>query len=79
MLVAFLLLGAQLASADTLTGHPRIAAADTLAFGSERVWLQDIDAPEKHQQCHLADGNPYACDQAPAKLLYSRIGAGAVR
>ncbi len=57
--VFVLLLCASPASAEVLSGHPRVVDADTLAFGKERVRIEGIDAPERHQKCLDAKGEVY--------------------
>ena len=63
---------------ETLTGHPRIVDADTLAFGEERVRIEGIDAPETRQNCRDANGRTYACGKAATAALRARIGGEAV-
>ena len=63
------------AHADTvLTGHPRIVDADTLAFGTEKVRIEGIDAPESRQSCERVNGEPYRCGQVATAALRARIG-----
>ena len=51
-----------------LTGRARIVDGDTLAVGSTRIRLADIDAPERSQTCGEA-ADPWPCGaRAEAKL-----------
>ena len=58
---------------ETVTGHPRIVDADTLAFGKERVRIEGIDAPETRQNCRDAAGRTYACGKAATAALRARV------
>ena len=49
--------------------------ADTLAFGEERVRIEGIDAPERHQKCENSQGAVYGCGKAATAALKARIGS----
>lgn len=56
-------------SVGTLSGRPRVGDGDSLVFGSARVRLIGIDAPESAQSCDLA-GRARACGvEARAHLV----------
>ena len=46
-------------SADELTGHASVIAANTREIHGQRIRLHGIDVPEGRQTCEL-DGQPYA-------------------
>lgn len=77
--VGFLALLTAPASAEQLTGHPRVIDGDTIAFGDARVRLVGIDAPEKAQTCQDQAGAAYRCGLSAAAALTGKIGAGDVR
>lgn len=58
---AALVLQAEPAIAETLTGAPRVVDGDTLEFGSERVRLYGVDAPESKQSCKDRVGKDFPC------------------
>lgn len=58
---AALALQAEPAIAETLTGAPRVVDGDTLEFGSERVRLYGVDAPESKQSCKDRSGKDFPC------------------
>ena len=66
------------AQAETLTGHPRVVDADTLAYGEERVRVEGIDAPEMRQSCRSARGDTYKCGVVATEALKARIGSDPV-
>lgn len=78
--VLLLLAPVALAGADeiTVSGHPRVVDADTLAFGKERVRIEGVDAPEKRQTCENASGQVYGCGVLATAALVVRIGADSV-
>ena len=61
-------------SAEELTGHPRVVDADTLAFGTEKVRVEGIDAPESKQSCEDVAGERYPCGRAATDALKAQIG-----
>lgn len=58
----------------TILGHPRVVDGDTLHFGKEKVRIQGIDAPERHQKCRNASGEMYGCGKEATEALKARIG-----
>ena len=58
-------------------GHPIVNDGDSLTFGTVRVRLLGIDAPEQAQTCRL-DGADYACGRRSREALARAIGAQAV-
>ncbi|MFZ2100255.1 MAG: thermonuclease family protein [Oricola sp.] len=58
-----------------LTGSPRVADGDTLAFSGRRVRLAGIDAPELHQTCRR-DGAEFACGQEARAYLTGLLRQG---
>lgn len=60
-------------SRQDLTGRPRVVDGDTLAFGSQRVRLFGIDAPESTQMCGQGSRS-WRCGQASKDLLDREIG-----
>lgn len=81
LMVLLLALVPAVAGADLLmvSGHPRVVDADTLAFGKERVRIEGVDAPERHQKCEDAQGQRYRCGAVATAALVARIGGGPVR
>lgn len=57
-----------------ISGHPYVIDGDTLRFGSSRVRLLGIDAPELDQTCTDAAGAAYACGSAARAFLVGLIG-----
>ena len=57
-----------------LTGHPQIVDGDTLRFGSTRVRLTGIDAPELDQTCTDAKGQDYACGSDAKRFVAELVG-----
>jgi endonuclease YncB( thermonuclease family) len=57
-----------------LSGHPEIVDGDTLRFGSTRVRLTGIDAPELDQTCTDANGADYACGAEAKRFVVDFIG-----
>jgi hypothetical protein len=49
------------ATAETLSGIPKVVDGDTLELGKERIRLYGIDAPETKQLCKNSKGQDYAC------------------
>ncbi|MGB3644718.1 MAG: thermonuclease family protein [Mesorhizobium sp.] len=58
-------------------GRPTVNDGDSLAFGSLRVRLVGIDAPEYGQTCVL-DGADYACGKRSREALGKAIGGQVV-
>ena len=62
------------ASAETLSGTPRVIDGDTIELAGERVRLHGIDTPEAQQLCE-AEGTEYRCgDMATAYLVSLTLG-----
>lgn len=80
----FLLVAALVATAldgtaeQALDGHPTVNDGDSLTFGSVRVRLRGIDAPEYRQTCSDASGQSYACGNRSREALVGLIAGGAV-
>ena len=72
--LAIILLFTATAHAETLTGHPRVVDGDTLHFGEDKVRIEGIDAPERHQKCRNAHGEMYGCGNEATEALKARIG-----
>lgn len=62
---------------ERLSGRPRVIDGDTLAFGSERLRLEGIDAPEISQAC-TRDGRDYRCGEEARDALIRLLGRGYV-
>jgi endonuclease YncB( thermonuclease family) len=63
----------------TLTGCGRevgVVDGDTLVIGAEHIRLHGIDAPERDQVCHKADGSSYDCGHMAAAHLRREIADG---
>lgn len=73
----FLCLIAFPAWGSSLSGHPRVVDGDTLAFGSAKVRLFGIDAPEHDQTC-MGTAGIYQCGTNAAKALKALIGKSPV-
>ena len=56
------------AEGETLVGSARIVDGDTLALGSTRIRLADIDAPESAQTCGVASASWPCGAHAEARL-----------
>ena len=78
-LAAIIVLTVTTVHAETLTGHPRVVDADTLTFGTERVRVEGIDAPETNQHCLDSAGQEYPCGKVATEALKTRIGTDEVR
>jgi len=52
-----------------ISGHPEVVDGDTLRFGSLRVRLTGLDAPELDQTCTDASGGEWACGTAAKMFL----------
>ena len=64
--------------ADTgITGTPEVLDADILKFGTQRVLLWGIDAPEKKQTCQL-NGQLWGCYEVAFRYLQLLSGRGEV-
>lgn len=69
---------AQAQGTDTgITGTPEVLDADILRFGTQRVLLWGIDAPEKKQTCQL-NGQPWGCHEVAFRYLQLLAGRGEV-
>jgi endonuclease YncB( thermonuclease family) len=83
MLVAAGLCGALTGSAQAQTtqtgirGTPEVIDADVLKFGTQRVILWGLDAPEKNQTCQL-NGQLWGCYDAAFRYLQLLAGRGEV-
>ena len=64
-------------TADHVTGTPEVIDADILKFGSQRVILWGIDAPEQRQTCQM-DGALWGCYDAAKRHLQLLAGRGEV-
>ena len=78
LLPLLVLIASTAISGESITGHPRIVDADTLAFGKERVRIEGIDAPETRQSCRDAAGRSYACGKTATAALRARVGTAPV-
>lgn len=58
-----------IASAAEFNGTPQIIDGDTVQFGSTRVRMGAMDAPETDQQCLDAKGERWACGAAARDAL----------
>lgn len=69
---------AQAQSTDTgITGIPDVIDADVLKFGTQRVILWGLDAPEKRQTCQL-NGKLWGCYDVAFRYLQLLAGRGEV-
>jgi len=69
---------AQAQSTDTgITGMPDVIDADVLKFGTQRVILWAVDAPERKQTCQL-NGRFWGCYDAAFRQLQLLSGRGEV-
>ena len=57
-----------------ITGHAATIDGDTLKFGSLRVRLTGLDAPEFDQTCTAADGHEWACGTGASAFLAGLVG-----
>lgn len=65
-------------SSDTsISGTPDVIDADVLKFGTQRVILWGLDAPEKNQTCQL-NGQLWGCYDAAFRYLQLLAGRGEV-
>jgi len=60
---------------ERLSGRARVIDGDTIAFGSERLRLHGIDAPEISQLCER-DGHDYRCGEEARDALIRILGRG---
>lgn len=60
-----------------ITGKPEVIDADILKFGTQRVILWGIDAPEKKQKCQL-NGALWGCYDVSFRYLQLLAGRGEV-
>ena len=63
----------------TVSGYPLVVDGDTLHFGSIKVRLEGIDAPEQAQTCLTAAGHPWPCGQIATRTLTQLVGRDEVR
>eukprot|EP00892_Ulva_mutabilis_P009061 jgi/Ulvmu1/6527/UM003_0160.1 len=75
---AVLAIQAEPALAESLSGAPRVVDGDTLEFGSERVRLYGVDAPESKQLCKDRIGKEFPCGVVAKDDLVKKIGSRAV-
>jgi endonuclease YncB( thermonuclease family) len=69
---------AQAQSGDAgISGTPEVIDADVLKFGTQRVILWGIDAPEKNQTCQL-NGQLWGCYDVSFRYLQLLAGRGEV-
>jgi len=69
---------AQAQSTETgIHGTPEVIDADVLKFGTQRVILWGLDAPEKKQTCQL-NGQLWGCYDAAFRYLQLLAGRGDV-
>jgi len=71
--IAVLFLAIFPASAETLSGKPKVIDGDTLEIAGQRIGLYGIDAPEFKQTC-TKKGEPWACGQKAAMVLIYAAG-----
>ncbi len=64
---------------NPIVGRPAVVDGDTLRFGSTRVRLTGIDAPELDQICTGADGRDYPCGVEAKAYVTSLIATGDTR
>ena len=76
--LAGILVAGMARSDDSRTGHPRVVDGDTLAFGSERVHLGGIDAPEALQTCRHGWVSRWPCGLGSTDALRAIIGVSTV-
>jgi endonuclease YncB( thermonuclease family) len=62
-----------------ISGFPMVVDGDTLHFGSIKVRLEGIDAPEHAQTCLTDAGHPWPCGQVATRTLAQLAGRGEVR
>lgn len=74
--LAFLAALALTLPAAAQTGTPRAVDGDTLAFGSARVRLHGIDAPEISQTCRDERGAEWHCGRAARAALARIVRSG---
>jgi endonuclease YncB( thermonuclease family) len=67
------------ASADTLSGTPRIVDGDTIHIDQTKIRLHGIDTPETSQECINQAGESYSCGEAATAALRTLIGSQSVR
>ena len=53
----------------------KVVDGDSLEAGSERIRINNIDAPEYMQYCYDADGQKYMCGQKAAEYMRSKINS----
>jgi endonuclease YncB( thermonuclease family) len=63
--------------ATSITGTPEVLDADILKFGTQRVILWGIDAPESKQTCQL-NGQLWGCYDVSFRYLQLLAGRGEV-
>jgi endonuclease YncB( thermonuclease family) len=62
-----------------LDGRAVVVDGDSIEIAGARVRLEGIDAPELHQFCTDAGGQPWACGRTAAQELRSRIAGRELR
>src|ERR1700761_6526662 len=81
LLAAAVLCGVTRSSAQTLStatgisGMPDVLDADILKFGTQRVILWGIDAPDKNQTCQM-NGQLWGCYDVSFRYLQLLAGRG---
>ena len=84
LIVAWLIVLAAAAPAETIAGMPRVIDGDSLVFGKTPVRLHGIDAPEqkqpygkeaKEELARLIVGSQVTCEQTDTDRKYGRIVA----
>lgn len=60
-----------------ISGKPEVIDSDILKFGTQRVLLWGIDAPDKRQTCWL-NGEPWGCHDIAFRQLQLLVGRGEV-
>jgi endonuclease YncB( thermonuclease family) len=65
------------ATATGISGTPEVIDADILKFGTQRVILWGLDAPEKKQTCQL-NGQVWGCYDVSFRYLQLLAGRGEV-
>jgi endonuclease YncB( thermonuclease family) len=77
-LILALLLPAQFAEAQTVTGVASVIDGDTIEIRGQRIRLHGIDAPESRQLCLDVQGQRWRCGQQAAFALADEIGRAPV-
>lgn len=77
-LLAGLAAAALLLQRPDRTGVVRVVDGDTVAFGSRRVRLRGMDAPELDQTC-VRSGTAVPCGREASAALRDLVGSSAIR